>query len=133
MVSFIPAFRQYVQSVRVSSDQCVLFLPAPTLHLLLPVKGIVNTVTLFTVNQLNRQPPCGMFGADTAFVLGKTFLQIPGATGIEASVGAFQNVHVRHGGSLHVPFDSAQGTERARWLSGAEARWLNGINNHPVP
>jgi hypothetical protein len=81
----------------IPSHQSLLLLATPALNLLFPNIGILDSLALLTENQFDRQTLGGVPGAQAVSVLPQPPLEVPGAAGVVAAVGAFEDVDVGHG------------------------------------
>jgi len=52
-MTFILAFRQQMNLIGITYNQSLLLFSAPSLDLFFSVKSIINTVTLFTIDNLH--------------------------------------------------------------------------------
>src|SRR5690606_22293970 len=69
-------------------------LSTPSLYLFFSVKGLVNSVIFFVIDQPDRQSLAGIVCTLTIFMLLYAEFQVNRAAGIEAAIVAFENVHV---------------------------------------
>ena len=52
-MTFILAFRQQMNLIGITYNQSLFLFPTPSLNLLLSIKGVINTVTLFAIDKLH--------------------------------------------------------------------------------
>lgn len=55
--------------IGIAGNQRLLLFSTPSLDLLFSIKGIINAVTFFTVDKLNRQSFCGMMCSHSILML----------------------------------------------------------------
>ena len=91
---------QGAQLLRCFVHQSQSFRPAPALDLLLTRERSVDPIEAFEVEQSHRQPVPRVGGAQTFVVLPHPPLKIAGATYVERTITALENVHVRHSASF---------------------------------
>jgi hypothetical protein len=110
-MTFILTLRKDMQLIRISSNQRLFFLPAPTLNLFLSIKCLINAIVDFAVNQLDRQPLGRVVCAQAMLVLPQPPFQIPRTARVETAISTFKDIGIGHRFySIKVRFGSAQRT-----------------------